>query len=109
MDCFGLHAPHFSSALPEARKVTSLSEATVPKSGTRNRNLDRRDQAMLYAKNKGLKVSFDLATPTTFTTGEDCTVTGLICQVDKDSIELLLDNGRKPWISKAMIVGMEVL
>jgi hypothetical protein len=75
----------------------------------RSRNLDRYDQFLLAAKNSGKKVSFDLAYPISFTDDEGVVV-GLVCQVDKYSIEIqIVSSGRRVWIAKPMIVGTEVL
>lgn len=67
---------------------------------------------MFAAKNNGEHVKFGLAAETYFTDAE-CAVVGLICQVDKYDVEILMDNHpdgeRKVWLKKSMVVSTEVL
>jgi hypothetical protein len=69
--------------------------------------LPRYDQALRAAKNAGKRVTFDLAVETDF--APDCTVEGLVLEVDRFSIQIEMLSGKKPWIAKAFIVGTEVL
>lgn len=78
------------------------------RSARKRPDFTRYDQALLAAKNSGTSVQFDLATETSFTDSE-CTCKGFVCQVDRFSVEVLLDSGRTVWIAKPMIVGTEVL
>lgn len=78
-------------------------------SANQRQQLTRYDQELRSAKNSGKLVTFDLATPTSFT-DEEASVTGYVLEVDKFSVKIRTEeHDREVWLAKPMIVGTEVL
>lgn len=79
----------------------------------KKREHSRYDQDLFRAKNEGTRVRFALACETYLSNEDDLdydgTVVGLIEQVDRYDIQILIDGVTRVWLKKAMIVCTEVL
>lgn len=98
----------------EARTKQPRASKKHPRSRDANRpELPRYDQALRNAKNEQKRVKFQLSDVTYFT-DEECTVIGLILEVDKFDICINTYpsdtiNTIGVWIKKSHIVATEVL
>jgi hypothetical protein len=70
--------------------------------------LDRYEQRLLAAKNRGTAVKFTLAVESKHA-NDDFELVAKVCEVDKFNILVKLPNDKEVWLSKLFIACTEVL